>query len=44
VSGVIRGARTLRIEPQSADVYEVVLQVDHEMIAHMLRIARRTRT
>jgi hypothetical protein len=42
VSGVIRGARTIRIEPQSSDVYEVVLEVDHAMIAHMLRIARRS--
>ncbi len=43
VSGVIRGARTVHIEPQSADVYEVLLEVDRDMIDHMLRLARRHR-
>jgi outer membrane protein FlgP len=43
VTGVIRGARTVHIEPQSADVYEVLLEVDRAMIDHMLRIARRGR-
>lgn len=44
VTGVIRGARTVRIEPKSPDVYEVLLEVDRDMIAQMLRVARRTRT
>lgn len=44
VTGVIRGARTVHIEPQSPDVYEVLLEIDREMIAHMLRIARRARS
>lgn len=44
VSGVIRGARTVRIEPQSGDIYEVVLEVDHALIAHMLKAARRNRS
>lgn len=44
VSGVIRGARIVKIEPQSADIYEVVLEVDHELIAYMLKAARRARS
>jgi outer membrane protein FlgP len=43
VTGVIRGARTVHIEPQSPDVYEVLLEVDRDMIEQMLRMARRAR-
>lgn len=41
VTGVIRGARTVHIEPQSSDVYEVLLEIDRSMISQMLKIARR---
>lgn len=39
VLGVIRGARTILIEPQSSDIYEVVLEVDRAVIAQLLRLA-----
>lgn len=41
VTGMIRGARTAHIEPKGSDTYEVVLEVDRDMIAQMLKVARR---
>ena len=41
VVGMLRGARTVRIQPRGADTYEVLLEVDRDMIEQMLRIARR---
>jgi len=32
VAGTIRGARTVRIEPKGSDTYEVLLEIDREMI------------
>ena len=40
VSGTIRGARTIRINPSGADTYEVVLEIDREMIGYLLQTAR----
>ncbi len=42
VSGTIRGARTVRINPTGTDTYEVVLEIDREMIGYLLKIARDT--
>ena len=42
VSGTIRGARTVRINPTGSDTYEVVLEIDREMIGYMLSTARQT--
>ena len=39
VSGAIRGAHTIRIEPHSSDTYEVVLEIDPTVIAQLLRLA-----
>ena len=36
VSGTIRGARTVRINPTGADTYEIVLEIDREMINYLL--------
>ena len=42
VSGTIRGARTVRINPTGSDTYEVVLEIDREMIGYLLQTARTT--
>ena len=42
VSGTIRGARTVRINPTGSDTYEVVLEIDREMIGYLLKVARDT--
>lgn len=42
VSGTIRGARTVRINPTGSDTYEVVLEIDREMIGYLLNTARQT--
>ncbi len=42
VSGTIRGARTVRINPTGSDTYEVVLEIDREMIGYLLSTARQT--
>ena len=41
VSGTIRGARTVRINPTGADTYEIVLEIDREMINYLLNTRRR---
>jgi hypothetical protein len=40
VSGTIRGARTVRINPTGSDTYEIVLEIDREMISHLMNTAR----
>lgn len=40
VSGIIRGARTVRINPAGDDTYELVLEIDRAMIAGLLSSAR----
>tara|TARA_B100000886_G_C20415540_1_gene489116 strand:- start:1239 stop:1748 length:510 start_codon:yes stop_codon:yes gene_type:complete len=40
VSGVIRGARTVRINPTGADTYETVLEIDQDMVAYLFRTAQ----
>lgn len=40
VQGTIRGARTVRIEPKGTDTYEVILELDRDMIETLLRSAR----
>ena len=40
VSGTIRGARTVRINPTGSETYEVVLEIDREMIGYLLKTAR----
>ena len=40
VTGTIRGARTVRINPTGADTYEIVLEIDREMIAYLMDSAR----
>ena len=42
VKGVIRGAKTVRINPTSNDTYETVLEIDRDMMMALLRNARRT--
>ncbi len=42
VSGTIRGARTVRINPTGSDTYEVVLEIDREMIGYLLSTARQS--
>lgn len=42
VSGTIRGARTVRINPTGSDTYEVVLEIDREMIGYLIETARQT--
>jgi len=39
VSGTIRGARTVRINPTGADTYEVVLEIDRETLSYLLKKA-----
>lgn len=41
VVGMLRGARTVHIQPRGSDTYEVLLEVDRDMIDQMLKIARR---
>ena len=40
VSGVIRGARTVRINPTGYDTYETVLEIDQDMVAYLFRSAQ----
>ena len=40
VSGTIRGARTVRINPTGSDTYEIVLEIDREMINQLISSAR----
>ena len=40
VTGTIKGARTLRINPVGRDTYEVVMELDRDMIARILKAAR----
>lgn len=40
VSGTIRGARTVRINPTGSDTYEIVLEIDREMINYLINSAR----
>ena len=42
VRGVIRGAKTVRINPTGEDTYETVLEIDKDMMLMMLKSARRT--
>ena len=42
VKGVIRGAKTVRINPTGNDTYETVLEIDKDMMIMMLKSARRT--
>ncbi len=41
VKGVIRGAKTVRINPTGKDTYETVLEIDRDMMVALLRSARR---
>lgn len=41
VNGVIRGARTVRINPKGADTYETVLELDENTIRRLLASAPR---
>jgi len=41
VTGMLRGARTVHIQPKGSDTYEVLLEVDRDMIDQMLKAARR---
>ena len=41
VTGTIRGARTVRINPPGSDTYEVVLEIDNEMISGLIKSARK---
>jgi len=40
VDGVIRGARTLRINPVGSDTYEVVMELDRDMVGRILEAVR----
>ena len=40
VSGTIRGARTVRINPTGSDTYEIVLEIDREMINYLINTAQ----
>lgn len=40
VKGVVRGARTVRINPMGSDTYEVVLEIDRDSIRRILSAAR----
>ena len=40
VEGEIRGARTLRITPKGSDSFEVVMALDPDTVAYILRAAR----
>ena len=41
VSGTIRGARTVRINPTGSDTYEIVLEIDREMINYLIDTGRK---
>ena len=41
VTGIIRGARTVRINPTGADTYEIVLEIDRDVIARLIQAADR---
>ena len=40
VTGTIRGARTVRINPTGSDTYETVLEIDQDMVAYLFRSAQ----
>ena len=40
VKGVIRGAKTVRINPTGSDTYETVLEIDQDMVAYLFRQAQ----
>lgn len=40
VDGTIRGARTVRINPVGSDTYEVVLELDRDMIKRIMQALR----
>ena len=40
VSGTIRGARTVRINPTGSDTCEVLLEIDKDTLSYLLRQAR----
>lgn len=40
VDGTIRGARTVRINPVGKDTYEVVLELDRDMISRIMQALR----
>ena len=40
VSGTIRGARAVRINPTGSDTYEVLLEIDKDTLSYLLRQAR----
>ena len=42
VKGIIRGAKTVRINPTGVDTYETVLEIDKDMMLMMLKSARKT--
>ena len=42
VKGIIRGAKTVRINPTGVDTYETVLEIDKDMMLMMLKSAKRT--
>ena len=42
VKGVIRGAKTVRINPTGNDTYETVLEIDRDMMMALLRNTRRS--
>ena len=42
VKGVIRGAKTVRINPTGNDTYETVLEIDRDMMMALLRNVRRS--
>jgi hypothetical protein len=41
VTGIIRGARTVRINPTGEDTYEIVLELDKSMIAGLMKSVRK---
>ncbi|MBL6766674.1 MAG: LPP20 family lipoprotein [Candidatus Micropelagos sp.] len=41
VTGIIRGARTVRINPTGSDTYEIVLEIDKDVIARLIQAADR---
>ena len=40
VKGIIRGAKTVRINPTGTDTYEVLLEIDKDTLSYLLRQAR----
>lgn len=40
ISGVLRGARTVRITPKDSDTFEVVLELDPSTVAYIVRSAK----